>query len=153
MGIFGSFLDNGAFPITRSYWYIATFRNTLKDYYFIGWHKLDTDSKIKIACFKKKGDESKGAYVIYYDTSDNDGVHNVEIPVPSNVDKVTHVTTYVPELVDPTTVPQDVLFKSADVNRTGMVGATHTIVSGVETVTLPTKEENPYFPIIGPVAA
>jgi len=153
MGIFGNFLDNGAFPITRSYWYLATFRNTLKNYYFVGYKSISSDSKIIIACFKKKDDDTKGAYVIYYNTAYNLEVHNISVPVPSNVTSVTHVTTYVPDLIDPTTVPQSVLYASGDVNRTGMVRATHTIVSGVETVTLPTKEQNPYFPLVGPVAA
>lgn len=35
-GLFGQLLGNGAYPITRAYWWIATFRNRLKGYVYTG---------------------------------------------------------------------------------------------------------------------
>jgi len=37
MGLFGNILGNGAYPITQAYWWVATYRNVLKDYVFTGF--------------------------------------------------------------------------------------------------------------------
>lgn len=174
MGLFGNILSNGAFPISRAYWWVATMRNRLKNYVYIGRKYLDIDEKIMVYCFKKEGEE-KGAYVIYYNDSQNTGIANVEIPIPEGVAQVKHITTYVPEIANPERVPNTIGY---DRNRTGLVAARHeryengiwVIKSkgsytvgkaaypenpqeGDEVVVLPTTEENPYFPIVGPVQA
>ena len=47
-GLFGSPLVNGAYPISRSYWYIAQFRKLLKDYIFLGTKKYNNNEKVMI---------------------------------------------------------------------------------------------------------
>ena len=150
-GLFGPLLSCGGYPITRSYWYVATFRNRLKDYVFTGFkYKDDIDSKIIIACFKHISEE-KGAYVVYYNDSVNTGATNIEIELPLGTTVVKKVETYVPEIPNPESIPDSLKYESAKRARTALPGSVHTIIDGIETVTLPTAEENPYFPIIGPV--
>jgi len=177
MGMFGTLLSNGAYPISRAYWYVATMRNRLKDYIFVG-RKYLSDPKIMVFCFKKLN-EDKGAYVIWYNDIQNTGVTDIEIPVPDSVSTVKKVTTYVPELPNPENVPNTLGF---DLNRTGLTCARHEIYhngewtlstlinntgnyaqgaatypdnpqEGDEVVVIPTAVENPYFPIVGPVQA
>lgn len=173
MGLFGNILSNGAYPISRAYWWVATMRNRLKGYVYTGRKYMD-DDKIMIYCFKKVG-EDKGAYVTYYNDRQNTGVAGVEIPVPDGVASVEHVTIYVPELPNPENVPNTIGY---DRNRTGLACARHEryidgqwIVKsagayaqgaasypsnpqeGDEIVMLPTTVENPYFPIVGAVNA
>ena len=62
-GLFGQILTNGAYPITRAYWWIATMRTRLKGYVYTGMKYMDSDSRIVVACFKKQG-EDKGAYAV-----------------------------------------------------------------------------------------
>jgi len=177
MGMFGTLLSNGAYPISRAYWHIATMRNRLKDYIYTGRKYMD-NNKIMIFCFKKLN-EDKGAYVVWYNDIENTGVANVEITVPEGVTAVKKVTTYVPEIPSPEDVPSNVGF---DLNRTGLACARHEIYKngewvidqlinntgnyaqgvanypdnpqeGDEVVVLPTLSENPYFPIVGAVQA
>ena len=180
-GLFGQLLGNGGYPITRAYWWIATFRNRLKGYVYTGMRYIDTDDRIVVACFKKK-DGNKGAYVVYYNDSRNTGVEGVEIPVPPGVSSYTRVTVYVPEIPNPETVPSTLGW---DKERTGLptsrkeryvngewvvqnkpyyqdrhmsfakAPATYpeNPLEGDEITVLPTAEENPYFPIVGPVWA
>lgn len=180
-GLFGQLLGNGGYPITRAYWWIATFRNRLKGYVYTGMRYIDTDNRIVVACFKKK-DEDKGAYVVYLNDNQNMGVEGVEIPVPAGVLSYEHVTVYVPEIPNPENVPSSLGW---DKERTGLptsrkekyVGGKWVVqnrpyyenrymsytkspasypenpAEGDEITTLPTAEENPYFPIVGPVWA
>lgn len=180
-GLFGQILTNGAYPITRAYWWIATMRTRLKGYVYTGMKYIDTDERIVIACFKKQG-EDKGAYVVYLNDNQNTGVAGVEIPVPSSVDHVKHVTVYVPNIPNPQDVPGNLGF---DQKRTGLptsrkeryengawvlvnkpyMGDRYSSYTqapavypenpqeGDEITILPTLEENPYFPIVGPVNA
>lgn len=180
-GLFGQMLGNGGYPITRSYWWIATMRTRLKGYVFTGMKHIDLDQRIVVACFKKQG-EDKGAYVVYLNDNQNTGVPGVEIPVPEGVNDVQHVTVYVPEICNPQDVPGNL---GNDHARTGLPGARHeryvngkwilahqpyyqdryasyaqgpaiypsSPQEGSEIVVLPTIEENPYFPIVGPVQA
>lgn len=180
-GLFGQLLANGAYPITRSYWWIATMRNRLRGYVYTGMKYIGTDERIVIACFKKQG-EDKGAYVVYLNDNQNTGVTDVEIPVPTGIDNVQHVTVYVPNIPNPQDVPNNIGF---DQKRTGLPtsrkeryenGAWILVnkpympgkfmsysqapaiypenpQEGDEITVLPTVEENPYFPIVGPVNA
>jgi hypothetical protein len=180
-GLFGNILANGAYPITRAYWWVATMRNRLKGYIYTGMKYKDSDSRIIIACFKKVTEE-KGAYAVYFNNNGNSGIKGVSLTFPDGVSSVTHVTTYVPEIFNPVNVPSDV---GIDHARTGMAAARHekytngqwviqnqyywqtkeisfakgvanypqNPVEGDEVIVLPTTEENPYFPLVGPVAA
>lgn len=174
MGLFGNILSNGAYPISRAYWWVATMRNRLRGYVYTGRKYVDTDDKIMIYCFKKVG-EDKGAYCVYYNDTENTGVAGAEIPVPECVTLVTRVTTHVPEIASPENVPDTLGY---DRDRTGMAAARHeryeggkwvvksrgshasgeasypsAPVEGDEVVVLPTVDENPYFPIVGAVNA
>lgn len=178
-GIFGAFLTNGGYPITGLYWWISVFRYRLKDYIYIGSKTHSDSDKIKIACFKHKTEE-KGAYVIYYNDSQNTGITNVTIDVPSSNDTVQKVTVNIPKIINPLTVPVNL---ADDERRTGMptsrherytngnweitnpyiYGTTRASITeavadypsdpqeGDEVIVLPTQEENPYFPLVGPV--
>lgn len=180
-GLFGQLLGNGGYPVTRAYWWVATFRNRLKGYVYTGMRYMDTDDRIVVACFKKR-DEDKGAYVIYLNDSQNTGVEGVEIPVPAGVPSYRHVTVHVPEIPNPETVPSSLGW---DKERTGLptsrkekyIGGEWVIqnrpyyqdrhmsytkapasypenpAEGDEITTLPTAGENPWFPIVGPVQA
>lgn len=182
LGFFGSFTENGGYPISRAFWYIATFRNRLKGYIYTGM--LDTgNDEIHIYCFKKPN-EQKGAYVVYHaipsDSAEyNTGAANVQIPVPSSVESATAISYYIPKIQNPFEVPGDL---GVDFWRTGLptsrreewdgnqwvvknftkngISESYTQQEvtypsnpsvGDEVVTLPTPEENPYFPIVGPV--
>lgn len=178
-GLFGQMLTNGAYPITRAYWWVATMRSRLKDYVYTG-AKYVTDTKVVIACFKKK-EEDKGAYVVYYDDSTNSGVAGVEISVPDSVTNVRKVSVYVPEIPNPENVPSSL---GNDRGRIGLptsrkekyVSGSWTVQNptygdksysytqrvatypqnpqeGDEVTVLPTSSDNPYFPIVGPVSA
>ncbi len=174
MGLFGNILSNGAFPISRAYWWVATMRNRLKGYVYTGRKYIGTDEKVMVYCFKKEN-EDKGAYVVYYNDSQNTGAANVEIPVPEGVAQVRRVTTHVPEIANPENVPATAGY---DRDRTGLPCARHEryvngkwVVKskgsyatgaatypenpqeGDEAVVLPTAEENPFFPIVGAVQA
>ena len=96
-GLFGNTLANGAYPISRSYWYIAQFRKLLKDYIFLGTKKYNADEKVMIYCFRKKNEE-KGAYVIYYNDDQNNGIANVQLELPQNAITATLHTQYIPKL-------------------------------------------------------
>lgn len=180
-GLFGQLLGNGAYPITRAYWWIATFRNRLKGYVYTGMRHVDTDSRIVIACFKER-DGDRGAYVVYLNDSQNTGVEGVGIPVPAGVSSYRHVTVHVPEIPNPEDVPSTLGW---DKERTGLPTSrkeryvngewvvqnkpyhqdrhmSYTKVpasypenpaEGDEITILPTEAENPYFPIVGPVQA
>lgn len=174
MGLFGSFLSNGAYPISNAYWYVATMRNRLKGYIYIG-QQVKSDEKIIVYCFKKKG-EDKAAYVVYYNDNQNTGVKDVSLDFPEGVTKVTKVNVYLPTIPNPENVPIDM---GIEAKRTGLPDAIHKTytngewvdtsqfgghtkqdiiypdnpVEGQEIVVLPTAEENPYFPIVGPVNA
>lgn len=148
MGFFGPLLNCGGYPISRAYWWIATLRNRLNGYVYTGMKYL-SDERIVIACFKHTT-EAKGAYIVYYNDNQNTGVPDVEIPLPSGLTQYKHVTVYMPNIPSPENVPVNL---GLDEARTGLSGATRAIVNGVEVVTLPSKEQNPYFPIVGPVGA
>ena len=120
-GIFGSFLTNGGYPITGLYWWISVFRYRLKDYIYIGSKTHSDSDKIKIACFKHKTEE-KGAYVIYYNDSQNTGITNVTIDVPSSNDTVQKVTVNIPKIINPLIVPVNL---ADDERRTGMPTSRH----------------------------
>lgn len=182
-GLFGNILDNGAYPITRAYWWVATMRTRLKGYVFTGFKSVGQDARIVVACFKKKDGDGKGAYVVYLNDSRNTGVAGVEIPLPEGVSSYTRVTTYVPEIPNPQDVPSSL---GTDKLRTGLpaarkeryVGGAWRVVNpvintindipsysgapadypdapveGDEVTVIPTPAENPYFPIVGPVCA
>lgn len=180
-GIFGQLLGNGGYPISRAYWWIATMRNTLKGYLFTGFKKLSVDSRIIVACFRKEG-EDKGAYVVYLNDTKNTGVRDVTIPLPNGVTTVTKVTTWVPDIPNPQAVPNTLgwdrdrtgLPTSRKERYTNgaweVINYSHDKISkpsytsapasypenpqeGDEITILPTTEENPYFPIVGPVNA
>lgn len=178
-GLFGALLVNGGYPITRAYWWVATFRNRLKGYIYTGMKYVDTDNRIVVACFKNG---NKGAYVVYLNDNKNTGVPGVEIPVPDGVTSVTHVSTYIPRLYNPKDVPSSLGY---DIARTGLptsrkeryIGGEWTVINmpyyqdryssysqvqakypsnpkeGDEITILPSEQENPYFPIVGPVSA
>ncbi len=180
-GLFGQILTNGAYPITRAYWWIATMRTRLKGYVYTGMKYMDSDSRIVVACFKKQG-EDKGAYAVYLNDDRNTGVAGVEIPVPDGVASYKHVTVYVPDIPNPQDVPGNLGY---DQMRTGLptsrkeryengrwvlvnkpyMGDKYSSYSqapavypdnpreGDEITVLPTSDENPYFPIVGPVNA
>ena len=180
-GLFGQLLGNGAYPITRAYWWIATFRNRLKGYVYTGMRHVDTDSRIVIACFKER-DGDRGAYVVYLNDSQNTGVEGVGIPVPAGVSSYGHVTVHVPEIPNPEDVPSTLGW---DKERTGLptsrkeryvngewvvqnkpyhqdrhmsytkapASYPENPAEGDEITILPTEAENPYFPIVGPVQA
>lgn len=181
LGLFGSFLSNGGYPISRAYWYVACMRNTLKDYIFIGMKTSTISSEILIYCFRKKG-EAKGAYAIYLNSSINTGIKNVPIEVPDGVTSVDRTEVYVPNIPDPSVIPADY---GVDQERTGLPTSRREIykegqwvventllynnvtgsitnqpsvypehaVEGDVCVTLPSIDENPYYPIVGPVCA
>lgn len=177
-GLFGSFLNNGCYPISNTFWWVATFRNRLKGYIYTGQKYLDTDSRIIVMCFRKLNEE-KGAYIIYLNDSVNTGVPNVRIPLPEGLSQVVKVTTYVPTIPNPESMPSTFEF---DQQRTGLpttrkekyingkwviqnkklAGTYESFAQGTatypanpqegdEVYVLPTAEENPYFPIVGPV--
>lgn len=146
MGLFGKFIQNGGYPISRAFWPIQMFRRRLKDYKMIG-RKYLSDSKIIVYCFKKDN-EDKGAYVIYYNDKINTGAANISIPLPSGISQVKKIKRYIPKLPDPRTVPENY---GTDYNRTGFATTTKTEVDGVIQVSFPTQEQNPWFPIVGPV--
>ncbi len=177
-GLFGSFLTNGCYPICNTFWWVATFRNRLKGYIYTGQKYLDTDSRIIVMCFRKLNEE-KGAYIIYLNDSVNTGVPNVRIPLPERLSQVVKVTTYVPAIPNPESMPSTFEF---DQQRTGLpttrkekyingewviqnkklAGTYESFAQGDatypanpqegdEVYVLPTAEENPYFPIVGPV--
>ena len=102
-GLFGHPLLNGAYPISRSYWYIAQFRYLLKDYVFLGTKKYDQDDKVLIYVFRKK-DEDKGAYVVYYNDDTNNGLENVTLDIPESATTATLHTQYIPKLPDPVVI-------------------------------------------------
>ena len=180
-GLFGPILACGGFPISRAYWWIATYRHRLKGYVFTGMKYLNQDSRIMIFCFRKLN-EDKGAYVAYFNDSQNTGVANVEIPMPSGLTTVTKVTVYVPELVSPEAIPSN--WVEYDQCRTQLpTSRREKFIDGAwviqnpkwagqyesfsqaaanyptdpqegdEVTVIPTNEENPYFPIVGPVMA
>ena len=99
-GLFGHAIYNGAYPISRAYWYIAQFRELLKDYIFIGTKKYENDEKVMIYCFRKKN-EDKGAYVVYYNDYTNNGRPNVEIDIPLIANSATLHTQYIPSIPNP----------------------------------------------------
>jgi len=103
-GLFGNILYNGAYPITRSYWWVATMREKLKGYIFLGTKTIATDSRIVVACFKKQN-EDKGAYIVYLNDNQNTGIQNINIPLPDGVTNYDRVTVYVPEIPNPENVP------------------------------------------------
>lgn len=150
-GLFGSDMASGCYPITISYWYVATFRNRLKGYVFTGFKEYPGDSRVVIACFRKINEE-KGAYVIYLNDKENDAVINANIPVPSTITSVKKVSVYLPSIPDPRNVPSTL---GIDRNRTGLPTSVRTLNSNNRVVSaiLPTPEENPHFPIVGPVGA
>lgn len=180
-GLFGHPLFNGAYPISRSYWYIAQFRTLLKDYIFLGIKKYDYGEKVMIYCFRKKNEE-KGAYVVYYNDDQNNGIANVQLELPQNTTIATLHTQYIPKLPDPTKISNRL---GTDQLRTGLPttrkekyingewviqnrkpdninyesfaqgAATYpeNPQEGDEVYVLPTIVENPYFPIVGPVCA
>ncbi len=180
-GLFGHAIYNGAYPISRAYWYIAQFRELLKDYIFIGTKKYENDEKVMIYCFRKKN-EDKGAYVVYYNDYTNNGRPNVEIDIPLIANSATLHTQYIPSIPNPQKVPNKL---GLDQYRTGLPttrkekyingewviqnrkpddinwesfaqGAANYPTNpqeGDEVYVLPTAQENPYFPIVGPVCA
>lgn len=180
-GLFGMLIGNGGYPITRAAWWVITLRNRLKDFVFIGMKSLVDNPNVVVACFRKLN-ENKGAYVVYLNSDTNDGLKNVHIPLPSDVTTVTNVTMYIPEIPNPELVPNDLANDQArtglpcarhEIYTSGqwvikdeyywqdykfcyaLGNATYPSnpVEGDEVVVLPTTAENPYFPIVGPVAA
>ena len=180
-GLFGHPLLNGAYPISRSYWYIAQFRYLLKDYVFLGTKKYDQDDKVLIYVFRKK-DEDKGAYVVYYNDDTNNGLENVTLDIPESATTATLHTQYIPKLPDPSKISNRL---GTDQFRTGLPttrkekyingewviqnrkpdGVTFESFSNEPAIyptnpqegdvvnIIPTSTENPYFPIVGPVCA
>lgn len=173
MGLFGNILSNGAYPISRAYWWVATMRNRLRGYVYTG-RKYVGDDRVMVYCFRHKTGD-RGAYCVYYNDTVNTGVAGVEIPLPGGVTRVSRVTTHVPRIADPGDVPATV---GNDRDRTGMAAARHEryeggrwVVKGKgslaageaaypadpaegdEVVVLPTASENPWFPVVGPVNA
>lgn len=103
-GLFGSILQNGAYPITHAYWWTSTFRNRLKDYVFEGFKKDPLQPKLAIACFRHITD-NKGCYVVYYRDMINHGIENYPLKFPDGVSKIDHVKTYIPIIPDATKIP------------------------------------------------
>lgn len=153
MGLFGQLLANGAYPIARGTWRYMTFRNRLKDYYFLGFKKVDDKDDLNIACFSHKS-ENKSAFVIYRVGNTNSAYTNVRVEIPNDVVKVEHVKSYIPKLPDPRSVPFDYGY-GIDYNRTSLPTSTRTLDDNgkVISATFPTAEENPFFPIVGPVGS
>lgn len=153
MGLFGHVLANGGYPVSRATWRIMTFRNRLKDYYFLGFKYLSEYPDIRIACFSHKI-ENKSALVVYKESSNNDGYTNVSISMNNNNSNVKDIMYYIPKLPNPKDVPYSYSF-GLDKNRTGLPTSTRVydedgkVVSAV----FPTIEENPYFPIVGPIGS
>lgn len=181
LGLFGQMLGNGAYPITNAYWWTATMRNTLKGYVYYGKKKIASDSKIEVLAFRKPGEE-KGAYVVYYNDMINTGVTDVVLSIPDSAPNVQKVSVYLPQLRNPLDVPRTlgndqartglptsrreeyrsgqwvVINKKYDgTNHASYTSAPATYPSnpqeGDRVTTLPTQQENPYFPIVGPVQA
>lgn len=151
MGLFGAILANGGYPIMRGTWHLMTFRNRLKDYYFTGVRKVVDKSDLRIACFSHK-EENKSAIVIYRIGNTNSCYTNVYIDVPEGTSKVELVKRYIPKLPDPRTVPYSLSF-GLDKNRTGLKTSIREYDENNKVISaeFPTEEENPYFPIVGPV--
>lgn len=177
-GLFGPLLGCGGFPISRAYWWIATFRTRLKGYVYTG-RKYLADSRICVACFRKKN-EDKGAYVVWMNTDENNGISDAEIPLPDNISSFIKVETWIPELRSPEKLPSNIEY---DQPRTQLptsryekyIGGQWVIQNkkpdnkvyesfsqlpadypenpqeGDTVTVIPSHEENPYFPIVGPV--
>lgn len=177
-GLFGPLLGCGGFPISRAYWWIATFRTRLAGYVYTGRKYLE-DERISVACFRKKNEE-KGAYVVWMNTDENNGIGNAEIPLPDNITSFVKVETWIPELTSPEQLPADIEY---DQPRTQLPTSRYEKYTGGQwviqnkkpdgkvyesftqlpadypenpqegdTVTvIPSRDENPYFPIVGPV--
>lgn len=144
-GLFANNFYNGGYPITNGTWWVMTFRNRLKDYIYTGMKKLPgIDEKVTIACFKHK-DLDKGAYMIWYEDSQNTGAPNVSIPIPEGITNVTNVSVYIPKITDPRTVPANV---GNDQNRTGMATARHETYTNGSWVL---SNQPLYTPASGPV--
>ncbi|WP_343566337.1 fibronectin type III domain-containing protein [Sphingobacterium sp.] len=181
LGLFGQMLGNGAYPITNSYWWTATMRNALKGYVFYGKKKIASDSKIEVLAFRKPGEE-KGAYVVYYNDMVNTGVTDVVLSIPDAAENVEKVSVYLPQIPNPLNVPRSLGNDQARTGlptsrREKYIGGQWVVVNkkydginhssytnapanypanpkeGDEVTTLPTLQENPYFPIVGPVQA
>ena len=179
-GLFGGYLVNGGYPISRSFWYIALFRNLLGDCEFLGKLEYTPDPKVMIYAFKKKNEE-KGFYVVYYNDNQNNGLANVQIELPSQNTTANIYKEYIPKLVNPNVLNNDL---GNDQLRTGLptsrrekyingswviqnpkwVGQFESFTQelakyptnpkeGDTVVVFPTSAENPYFPLVGPVAA
>jgi len=151
MGLFGSSLVNGGYPIARGTWMWMTFHNRLKDYIQVGQKTLTKYPNIVIACFKHK-DTAKGAFVIWKKCDDNSCYIDVELDVGSAITSVTHIKQYIPKLPDPRKVPYAIDF-GVSAKRDGLATSTRTYDENgkVISATLPSKEENPYFPIVSTV--
>ena len=104
LGLFGNQQNNGYYPITNAFWWFSTFRNTLKGYVFIGFKKSEVSDLIKIACFRKVG-ENKGAYVVYLNSEINNAFIGQELLFPESVITTKKVTTYLPKLPNPNNIP------------------------------------------------
>lgn len=153
MGLFGTILGNGGYPITRGAWKYMTFRNNLKDYYFNGFKKVVGKDDLKIACFAHKT-ENKSAAVVYRVGNTNSCYTNIYIDIPVGTNKVEFVKSYIPKLPDPRTVPYGYDF-GLDENRTGLPTSIRTYDENYKVIsaTFPTEEENPYFPIVGAISS
>lgn len=199
MGLFGIPIYNGGYPISRAFWFIKTFKERFTGYIFMGFKKPAdvNDSRVVIACFKKKDNSGKGAYVVYYlnpnECSSDSGLLNrgraaVQIALPKGVTQVTHVKTYVPQIPNPKAMDLGEHASYIDRKRSGLPSSRYERWNGTqwevinpqykdgdklsrysyttrpadypvnprigdEITILPTQQENPYFPIVGPVGA
>lgn len=100
MGLFGSILSNGGYPVARGTWLYMTFRNRLSDYYFTGIQEDVDKPDLRIACFSHKY-EDKSAFVIYRVGNTNSCYTNVYVNIPTSATKVEKVEYYIPKLPDP----------------------------------------------------
>lgn len=179
-GFFGHYLSNGAYPISRALWFVTLFRSRLKDHYYVGRLKHAMNDRIMIYAFKHKT-ENRGCYAVYYNDEVNTGLPGVPIRVPVGNAQVDVYREYIPEVPDPRTVPNtrgmDQYRTGLPTSRREKyVGGEWVIQNpkwnnkyeafaagaatypdnpqeGDEVTVLPTEEENPWFPIVGPTAA
>ncbi|NCB96196.1 MAG: hypothetical protein EOM35_07070 [Negativicutes bacterium] len=98
--MFGQYMCQGGYPISRAYWHVALFRSALKDYIYVGKVKHNNDSKVEVHGFKKLN-STKSTYLIYYNDSTNNGVVDAQFEVPIHNNVVTLKTVYTPKLTNP----------------------------------------------------
>ncbi len=84
----------------------CNFPHKIERLFYTG-RKYLADERICVACFRKKN-EDKGAYVVWMNTDENNGISDAEIPLPDNVSSFIKVETWIPELPSPEKLPSNI---------------------------------------------